>query len=80
MVNYVKVKLSYHNNKSKKKKNKMDLINILLFCLMSLIIGAVLMLVVQYYAFVKFLNLPEDDERRKSLEERYNLPEVRLIF
>lgn len=47
---------------------------------MSIIIGAVLMLVVQYYAFVKFMNLPENDERRKTLEEKYNLPEVSFSF
>lgn len=56
----------------------MDLTSILLFCLMSLVIGAVLMILIQYYAFVKYFNVPEQDSenRSKSLNEKYQLPDV----
>lgn len=57
----------------------MDIANILLFCLMSLIIGAVLMLLVQYYAFVRYFNLPEETDEQKSMNEKYALPDVSLI-
>lgn len=58
----------------------MDLTSILLFCLMSLVIGAVLMILVQYYAFVKYFNVPDQDadKRPKSLNEKYQLPDVSI--
>lgn len=66
----------------------MDLANILLFCLMSLIIGAVLMLLIQYYAFVRYFKLPDDDadssanggvgneDNQTRLNEKFALPDV----
>lgn len=54
----------------------MDFINILLFCLMSCIIGAVLMLLLQYYAFVRYFKLPEESETKKTLDEQFTLPDV----
>lgn len=59
----------------------MDLTSIFLFCLISLVIGAVLMILVQYYVFVKYFNRPDDDpnaenQRNRSLNERYQLPDV----
>jgi hypothetical protein len=60
----------------------MDLVNILLYCFMSCAIGAVLMLLIQYYAFVRYFNVPSvddgDDEQQKKENEKYVLPDVRL--
>lgn len=65
-------------------KLKMDLTSIFLFCLISLVIGAVLMILVQYYLFVKYFNQPDDDpnaenQRNRSLNEKYQLPDVSWI-
>lgn len=62
----------------------MDLTSIFLFCLISLVIGAVLMILVQYYLFVKYFNQPDDDpnaenQRNRSLNEKYQLPDVSWI-
>lgn len=58
----------------------MDLTSIFLFCLISLVIGAVLMILVQYYIFIKYFNQPDNDpsasQRNRSLNERYQLPDV----
>lgn len=58
----------------------MDLTSIFLFCLISLVIGAVLMILVQYYVFIKYFNQPDDDpnaaQRNRSLNEKYQLPDV----
>lgn len=58
----------------------MDLTSIFLFCLISLVIGAVLMILVQYYIFIKYFNQSDDDpnaqQRNRSLNERYQLPDV----
>lgn len=58
----------------------MDLTSIFLFCLISLVIGAVLMILVQYYVFIKYFNQPDNDpsasQRNRSLNERYQLPDV----
>ncbi|XP_065083846.1 PDZ domain-containing protein 8 isoform X2 [Ochlerotatus camptorhynchus] len=61
----------------------MDLANLFLFCLMSCVIGAVLMLLIQYYAFVRYFHLPElgqeQEEYRKSANsEPYVLPDTLL--
>lgn len=58
----------------------MDLMSILLFCMMSLVIGAVLMILIQYYAFVKYFNASESngDKRTSSLNEKYQLPDVSM--
>ncbi|XP_055295198.1 PDZ domain-containing protein 8 [Sitodiplosis mosellana] len=60
----------------------MDLTSIFLFCLISLVIGAVLMILVQYYIFIKYFNQPDDDpnaqQRNRSLNERYQLPDAIL--
>lgn len=61
----------------------MDLTSIFLFCLISLVIGAVLMILVQYYVFVKYFNQPDNDQnasnRSRSLNERYQLPDVSFL-
>lgn len=58
----------------------MDLTSIFLFCVISLVIGAVLMILVQYYIYVKFFNQPTSEadatQRNRSLNERYQLPDV----
>lgn len=58
----------------------MDLTSIFLFCLISLVIGAVLMILVQYYIFIKYFNQPGNDpsasQQNRSLNERYQLPDV----
>uniref|UniRef100_A0AAG5CZD4 PDZ domain-containing protein 8 n=1 Tax=Anopheles atroparvus TaxID=41427 RepID=A0AAG5CZD4_ANOAO len=61
----------------------MDFVSLLLFCLMSCVIGAVLMLLIQYYAFVRYFRLPEldqeqEDERKSAFSERYVLPDTLL--
>lgn len=57
----------------------MDLTSLLLFCITSLIIGAVLMLLIQYYVFVKFFNVPGLTDEQKSINEKYLLPDVSII-
>uniref|UniRef100_A0A182TIR1 Uncharacterized protein n=1 Tax=Anopheles melas TaxID=34690 RepID=A0A182TIR1_9DIPT len=59
----------------------MDFVNLLLFCLMSCVIGAVVMLLIQYYAFVRYFRLPEldqeeENQRKSAFSERYVLPDV----
>lgn len=59
----------------------MDLTSIFLFCLISLVIGAVLMILVQYYVFVKYFNgnddrSTDDTNPHKSINEKYQLPDV----
>ncbi|XP_053680842.1 PDZ domain-containing protein 8 [Anopheles nili] len=61
----------------------MDFVNLLLFCLMSCVIGAVVMLLIQYYAFVRYFRLPEldqqeEDQRKSAFSERYVLPDTLL--
>lgn len=56
----------------------MDLTSLLLFCITSLIIGAVLMLLIQYYVFVKFFNVPGLTDEQKSINEKYLLPDVSI--
>jgi hypothetical protein len=63
----------------------MDLVSILLYCFMSCAIGAVLMLLVQYYAFVRYFNIPSmdesnDDEHQKRENEKYVLPDVSTLI
>lgn len=45
-------------------------------------IGAVLMILVQYYAFVKYFNgnddRTNDNYRNKSINEKYQLPDVSI--
>lgn len=57
----------------------MDLTSVFLMCLMSCIIGAVLMLLVQYYAIVKYFDVPEASEEQRSINEQYMLPDVSII-
>lgn len=59
----------------------MDLTNLFLFFLMSCLIGAVLMLLIQYYAFVRYFHLPElgqeqEEYRKSAYSEPYVLPDV----
>lgn len=54
----------------------MDLTSIFLLCLISCVIGAILMLLVQYYAFVKYFEMPEVTKEQKSINEKYLLPDV----
>ncbi|XP_062554858.1 PDZ domain-containing protein 8 [Armigeres subalbatus] len=61
----------------------MDLANLFLFCLMSCVIGAVLMLLIQYYAFVRYFHLPElgreqEEYRKSAYSEPYVLPDTLL--
>lgn len=56
----------------------MDILNILLFCLMSCVIGAVLMLLVQYYAFVKYFDVPDEVDNKKSFSEKFVMPDVSI--
>ncbi|XP_058448216.1 PDZ domain-containing protein 8 [Malaya genurostris] len=61
----------------------MDLASLFLFGLMSCVIGAVLMLLIQYYAFVRYFRLPELDEeqeqcRKSAFSEPYVLPDTLL--
>lgn len=56
----------------------MDLTSIFLLCLISCVIGAILMLLVQYYAFVKYFEMPEATKEQKSINEKYILPDVRV--
>lgn len=58
----------------------MDLTSLLLLCITSLIIGAVLMLLIQYYVFVKFFNVPGLTDEQKSINEKYLLPDVSLFI
>lgn len=58
----------------------MDFVNILLFCFMSCIIGAVVMLLVQYYAFVRYFDASSEEkkneENRSTDHQRFELPVV----
>lgn len=54
----------------------MNLTTFLLFGLMSLVIGAVLMILLQYYFFIKYGNLPEESMEQRDINERYSLPDV----
>ena len=56
----------------------MDLITTLLLCLMSCVIGGILMLLIQYYAFVKYFDVPEEPPEQKSINEKYQLPDVSI--
>lgn len=60
----------------------MDITSIFLFCLISLVIGAVLMILVQYYAFIKYFNGPSNanEQRNRSFNEKYQLPDVSKLF
>ncbi|XP_055912899.1 PDZ domain-containing protein 8 isoform X2 [Eupeodes corollae] len=53
----------------------MDLTSLLLFGFISLVIGAVLMLIVQYYIYMRFCDLPEVSSEQKDFNEKYTLPE-----
>lgn len=58
----------------------MDFVNILLFCFMSCVIGAVVMLLVQYYAFVRYFDASEqekkNEENRSNDHQPFELPVV----
>lgn len=59
----------------------MDFVNILLFCFMSCVIGAVVMLLVQYYAFVRYFDSSteqekKNEENRSADHQRFELPVV----
>ncbi|XP_062714468.1 PDZ domain-containing protein 8 [Aedes albopictus] len=61
----------------------MDLTSLFLFFLMSCLIGAVLMLLIQYYAFVRYFHLPElgheqEEYRKSAYSEPYVLPDTLL--
>lgn len=59
----------------------MDLTSIFLFCLISLVIGAVLMILIQYYAFVKYFNDSggQNGQDNRPFNEKYQLPDVSKI-
>lgn len=60
----------------------MDFVNIVLFCFMSCVIGAVVMLLIQYYAFVRYFDSSTTDQEKKNEEnrsaehQRFQLPMV----
>lgn len=59
----------------------MDFVNILLFCFMSCVIGAVVMLLIQYYAFVRYFDATTEQEKkneanRSADHQRFQLPVV----
>lgn len=65
----------------------MDFVNILLFCFMSCVIGAVVMLLIQYYAFVRYFDASATTEQEKKNEEnrsadhqRFELPVVSSVL
>lgn len=58
----------------------MDFISTFLLCLMSCVIGAILMLLIQYYAFVKYFDVPEETPEQKSINEKYLLPDVSIYL
>lgn len=67
--------------KQKTDTKMMDLANLFLFCLISCVIGAVIMLIVQYYIFVKYFQMkPEDmdqmDDDKTGKNQKYILPQV----
>lgn len=55
----------------------MDLMNVFLLCLMSCLIGAVLMLLLQYVAVVKFFKAPPiETTQEHAINQAFALPEV----
>lgn len=57
----------------------MDFVNILLFCFMSCVIGAVVMLLFQYYAFVRYFDSEQEQKKQdgnRSEDQRFELPLV----
>lgn len=59
----------------------MDFVNILLFCFMSCVIGAVVMLLIQYYAFVRYFDATTEQEKKNEANRsadhlRFQLPVV----
>lgn len=59
----------------------MDFVNILLFCFMSCVIGAVVMLLIQYYAFVRYFDPTTEQEKkneanRSADHQQFQLPVV----
>lgn len=70
------------SSREKTHYSEMDLVSMLMFGLMSCAIGAVLMLLVQYYAFVRYFRMPEltqeqqEQCRRSAHSEPYELPGV----
>lgn len=53
----------------------MDVTSILLFGFISAIIGAVVMLMAQYYVYMRFLDMPATSNEQKHFNEKYALPE-----
>lgn len=67
----------------------LDISNLFLFCLISLVLGAVVMLIVQYYIFLRFFKWNSDEVGSAAkLEEendvnrtpKFSLPEVSRTF
>lgn len=54
----------------------MDFTTLFMLCLISCVIGAVLMLLIQYYAFVKYIDAPEKINEHKLFNETYTFPDV----
>uniref|UniRef100_A0A1B0DPI2 Uncharacterized protein n=1 Tax=Phlebotomus papatasi TaxID=29031 RepID=A0A1B0DPI2_PHLPP len=53
----------------------MEIVDILLFCFISCVIGAVLMLLGQYYVFMRFVETPEETDEKTSTTEKFELPD-----
>lgn len=58
----------------------MDLTSLFLLCMLCCVIGAVLMLLIQYYVFVKYFDIPEETDEQKSINEKYMLPDVSITI
>lgn len=63
----------------------LDVANLFLFCLISVVIGAVIMLIVQYYVFLRYFKMNSDEVETEPQEqtngdvktnEKFILPEV----
>lgn len=46
--------------------NAMDIVNIILFCFMSCIVGAVVLLLVQYYVFIRYLDPSQEQDDQQN--------------
>ncbi|GAB0088023.1 PDZ domain-containing protein 8 [Sergentomyia squamirostris] len=53
----------------------MDVVDILLFCFISCVIGAVLMLLAQYYVFVRYIETPDETEIKNATTQKFELPD-----
>lgn len=55
----------------------MDLANLLLFCFISMVIGAVVVVIVQYFLFVKYFQMNGEPDDIHDNNQKFVLPDVR---